>query len=147
MSNEWEKSIKDDFKKAHDGQDGRSKQDNLDDQQQIKTTNGGHDKISDGPRPPVEGRPAPEVMGAPGPGGSSTPSSRHSVQEEWDALDREARGEKASVSQQFNERSRDRNSVEFDASDRERRTVDWPKNRSQPDKNQSLTREFNSKSR
>lgn len=73
MNSEQNKSIKGDFRRAHDGANDLEKNGSERGSDYTEAINSGHDKIGDGPRPPVEGRPAPEVIGAPGPGGS-TPS-------------------------------------------------------------------------
>ena len=70
MTDKWDRSIKGDFQKAHNGGDAPAKSGSGSEKYDAEVRNGGHDKIGDGPRPPVEGRPAPEVVGSPGPGGS-----------------------------------------------------------------------------
>lgn len=75
MTDKWDRSIKGDFQKAHSGGDAAAKSGSGSEKYDAEVRNGGHDKIGDGPRPPVEGRPAPEVMKAPGPGGSVSSQS------------------------------------------------------------------------
>lgn len=142
MSGDWDKTIKDDFQKAQDGYVSPFKEEAASTGRIIETKNGGHDKIGDGPRPPVEGRPAPKVSLAPGPGGPSS-----SVHAEWEALDREARGEGTLVSQQFHKRSADRGAVDLGVDEYDRGFADTSRRGAQPGKNPSLTREFDSKAR
>jgi len=113
MTEKWERSIKGDFQKAHNGTDDPIKSGSESGKYDAEVRNSGHDKIGDGPRPPVEGRPAPEVIKAPGPGGSVSSqsavdrhrASRHQTAERGVATPGMTKDD-PKLSRNFNNRSR-----------------------------------------
>lgn len=130
MPDKWNKTIKDDFQRAHDGS-GPQTSDQLG---KNDTKHGDLDNPARGPKHPERNQPAPQTARSLAPGGSTAPAPQRTIREQWDF--KEQQGRTKSMSKETGGLAEKKGTLKDQWDQAKRKKAD-----------KSLSREFNQRTR